>query len=330
MKPKVRWGILSAAGIAREQVIPALKRANNVEIVAIASRSGNAKETANMFNIENVYDNYQQLLDDREIDAVYIPLPNHLHKEWAIKAAEKKKHILCEKPAALTAADIIEIKQACNENNVFFMEAFMYYFHPQHERVRELLSNGEIGEVKQFRGSFSFLMHNPEENIRMSKDKGGGSLYDIGCYPIHAMRNIIGQEPESVRTEAVIDPKYNVEISSISHFEFASGIIGIIDSSFAMTMRDEYEVIGTKGRISVPYAFRPDIRGNEGLIIIESGGKIREERLTADIYRSEVEHFSASIQNQTEPALTFDNTHHNMRAIDACIKSIETNQRVHV
>lgn len=327
MKPKVRWGILSTAGIAREQVIPALQRASNAEIVAIASLSGQAAKAAEAFDIKNAYNSYEELLDIPEVDAVYIPLPNHLHKEWAIKSAQKKKHILCEKPAALTAADILDIKQACEDNGVFFMEAFMYHFHPQHERVRELIRAGKIGEVKQFRGNFSFLMHNPEENIRMSDQLGSGSLYDIGCYPIHAMRNVLQQEPISVHTNAVIDPEFNVETGSVSHFKFDTGIIGVIDSSFEMTMRDEYEVIGTTGRITVPFAFRPDIRGHEGVIIIENGDGKQEERLTGDIYRAEVEHLSESILNQTEPELTFENTYNNMRAIDACNKSIETEKR---
>jgi len=330
MNSKVRWGILSTASIAREQVIPALKRAENAEVVAIASLSGHAKKAAGQFEIEYAYNSYEELLNHPEIDAVYIPLPNHLHKEWAIKAAQSKKHILCEKPAALTAADIMEIKQVCEENNVYFMEAFMYHFHPQHQRVRDLISTGAIGEVKQFRGSFSFLLDNPDENIRMNQVKGNGSLYDIACYPIHAMRNILQAEPVSVLTEAVIDDKYNVETNTVSHFQFESGVIGLIDSSFNMSFRHEYEIIGTKGRIMVPRAFRPDINNGEGLIIIENNDGRNEETLTGDIYRSEVEHLSQSIIDQTAPSLTLDNTFNNMKAIDACMKSIESGSRVSI
>src|SRR5690625_3919284 len=134
---KVRWGILSTAGIAQKELIPAFLRAENAEVTAIASGSGidRAQEIANRFQIKKVYDSYKRLLHDTEIDAVYIPLPNHLHKKWVMEAARAKKHILCEKPAALHAAEVMEMKAACDEHDVLFMEAFMYYFHPQHDRV---------------------------------------------------------------------------------------------------------------------------------------------------------------------------------------------------
>src|SRR5690625_2330163 len=183
---KIKWGIISTARIGITQLIPAIKRSTNAEVVAIATQSDINKATliAEQFQIEKVYNSYEKLLNDPNIDAVYIPLPNHLHKEWAIKAAQKGKHILCEKPAALTTEEVYEIKKACEENNVLFMEAFMYYFHPQHNRVKEIIDTGEIGEVTFMQAGFSFYLAEERRahNIRMSGEKGGGSIYDIGCY----------------------------------------------------------------------------------------------------------------------------------------------------
>lgn len=328
MSQTIKWGILSTAGIAQTEFIPAIQQVDNAELIAISSLSGQARSVADRFGIKHAYDSYEELLDNSEIDAVYIPLPNHLHKEWAIKAAEKKKHVLSEKPAALTAADITEIKQACEENQVKFMEGFMYAFHPQHQRVRELIQSGTIGEVKRFNASFSFLLGDVEGNIRTSKDKGGGSIYDIGCYAIHAMRHILQEEPQSVRTEAVIDHAYDVETSAISHFKFESGIVAIAESSFDLFFNNAYEVIGTKGRITVPRAFRPDTSGGEGIVVIQNDNGIKEERLIGDLFEAEIKHLSDCIINQTDPMISFDDTYHNMKAIDACFKSIEENKRI--
>lgn len=330
MSQTIKWGILSTAGIARSEFIPAIKRAKNAELIAISSLSGQASEVAERFEIKHSYDNYEQLLDNSEIDAIYIPLPNHLHKEWAIKAAQKKKHILCEKPAALSAAEVIEIKEACEENDVQFMEGFMYAFHPQHQRVRELIKSNAIGEVKQFNGSFSFFLGDGEGNIRTAKNKGGGSLYDIGCYPIHAMRHVLEEEPQSVRTEAIIHPKYDVETSAISHFKFESGIVGVTESSFDMVFRAEYELIGTTGRITVPHAFRPDTSGGEGVIIIQNGDGVNEERLSGELYLAEIEHFSDAIINKTKPLISLEDSYLNMRTLDACFESIAIDKRVDI
>ncbi|WP_067841968.1 Gfo/Idh/MocA family protein [Amphibacillus sediminis] len=328
MTEQVRWGILSTAGIAQFEVIPAMIRSNNATVTAIASLSGRAQEVAQLFKIEKAFDSYDQLLDDPDIDAVYIPLPNHLHKEWTVKAAKKKKHILCEKPGALTAKDIEEIQQVCHQHQVIYMEGFMYYLHPQHQRVHQLIKTGEIGDIKQFRARFSFHLTDRADNIRMDPSMGGGSLYDIGCYTIHAMRNILGEEPTSVHTEAIIDPTYHVETSAVSFFNFSSGITAILESSFDMFGQDEYEIIGTEGRIKVPRAFRPDNRGGEGIVVLDKGHFVRSESFSNDLYRDEIEHISHAILTKSEPILTIDNTLNNMKVIDACLESISTKQKV--
>lgn len=325
---KVRWGILSTAKIGRTQLIPAMKRASNAEVVAIASRGEKVKSVARELSIPKAYESYEQLLEDPDVDVVYIPLPNHLHKEWVMKAAKAGKHILCEKPVALTAEDAKEIVTVCKENNVLFMEAFMYQFHPQHQRVRDIIASGEIGEVRLMRASFSFFLKDREENIRMDLKKGGGSLYDVGCYCIHSIRNILQSEPETVHVTGETDREKGVDISAFGYMKMENGVSAIFDSSFDMNYRNQYEVIGTKGTIIVPRAYRPDTEGGEGLIIIEKENEQRVERVYGDQYALEVEHFSECVLKGEQPVYSGDNTIRNMMVIDACYKSLRLNKKI--
>ncbi len=324
---KIRFGILSTANIAQKALIPAIERAENAEVVAIASGSGKAKEVAEKFHIEKAYESYEELLDDPNVDAVYIPLPNHLHKEWVVKAAEKGKHVLCEKPAALDVKETEELVSICRENNVKFMEAFMYQFHSQHNRVKEIIASGEIGEVQMMEATFSFFMNDRENNIRMDSTKGGGSIYDIGCYCIHSIRNILQTEPEHVYVEADIDPKFNVDEAAYGIFTMKIGVRAMFNCSFNSPMRNEYIVKGTKGFITVPRAYRPDNHGHEGLIIVDKGNEVREEKVVSDQYKMEVEHFSQVILNDTEPSYTGEDTIQNMNVIDACYESVKANSK---
>ncbi|MFP7300316.1 Gfo/Idh/MocA family protein [Neobacillus niacini] len=321
---KVRWGILSTANIAQKSLIPAFERANNAVVAGIASSSGKAEEVAAQFNIEKSYTSYEEMLQDPDIDAVYIPLPNHLHKKWTIEAAKHGKHILCEKPASLTAEETKEMVEFCRESNVKFMEAFMYQFHPQHERVREIIKSGEIGDVKFMRSSFSFSLAQREDTIKLDPNKGGGSLYDVGCYPIHSIRNILGVEPIEVDVHANVDADYQVDTAAYGYMQMENGVTAQFDCSFDMVFRAEYEVIGTKGQIKVPRAFRPDHYGGEGLVIVQTGAVKREESIFADIYREEVEHISQVILDDSEPSYTGENAIQNMRVIEACYQSIKS------
>ncbi|MFD1849735.1 Gfo/Idh/MocA family protein [Oceanobacillus bengalensis] len=329
---KVRWGVLSTAGIAQAQLIPAFQRANNAEVTAISSGSGieKAATVAKKLSIEKSYGSYEQLLDDSDIDAVYIPLPNHLHKEWVMKAAEKGKHILCEKPAALNMEELLEMEQACAKHQVIFMEAFMYFFHAQHERVREIINSGEIGDVKLIRAGFSFPLHE-EGNIRYQFKEGGGSMYDIGCYTIHTLRNILEAEPLTVQAHAVIHQKFAVDTDVVAYLQFPNGIRAMFDISFGLTNRSEYEVIGTKGKITVPRAYRPDNQGGDGIIIVDVENVCRTETVNSDQYRNQVEHLSNVILEDHHPIdHDWNNTINNMRTIDACFESIQSGKQVNV
>lgn len=326
----VHLGILGTAKIAQTQLIPAIKRSRNTEVVAIASRSEKVHEIAEKLEIPKAYESYEALLNDPEIDVIYIPLPNHLHKEWITRAAQAGKHVLSEKPVTLTADEAKEVVAVCKENNVLFMEAFMYQFHPQHQRVRNILISGEIGEIKMMKASFSFYMDPSErvKNIRMDAAKGGGSIYDIGCYCIHSIRNILQTEPKEIRVQAQIDKEQNIDLSSFVYMKMVNGVPTIFDCSFDMNFRHEYEIIGTKGRIKVPRAYRPDNYGGEGHIIIEKENEQRVEKLIADQYAIEVEHFSECVIEGKNPSYSVENTIKNMEAIEACYKSIQINDKV--
>ncbi|ALX50011.1 Gfo/Idh/MocA family protein [Lentibacillus amyloliquefaciens] len=325
-----KWGILSTANIAQTQLIPAIERFENAEVTAIASGSGRASEVARELGIPKSYDCYEGLLVDPEIEAVYIPLPNHLHKKWVIEAAKKGKHILCEKPAVLTSADMEDIQRTCEENNVLFMEGFMYYFHQQHDRVKEIIASGEIGDVKLVRSSFSFLVTDKEDNIRMDAAKGGGTFYDIGCYSIHSIRHILGSEPVAVHVHAKRDATYGVETNAVTYMEFSGEIMTVFDNSFESAFRQEYEIIGTEGRVTVPRAYRPDLNGGDGLVIVETDGVRREETINTDQYKAEVEHFSDAILTGVRLKHTMQNTVSNLKVIDACLQSIETGEKVYL
>jgi xylose dehydrogenase (NAD/NADP) len=309
--------------------MPAILRAKNAELVGISSNKDKVRNIAETFSIPKVYDHYEELLQDPEIDAVYIPLPNHLHKEWVLKAAQYGKHVVCEKPAALTTAEAEEMVTYCEEKNVKFMEGFMYQFHPQHERVREIIASGEIGEVKLIQSTHTYYLANRETNIRMDKSKGGGSLYDVGSYSIHAIRHILQIEPVEVFAQADIDPETGIDLTTRAFLKLANGGNSMVVSSFDMTRCNEYDVIGTKGYIKVPFAFRPDmLNGGLGLISVTMGLVTREEKIEGDLFLPQVEHFSDVVLKDQQPIQIGENTIQNMRIIDACYESIRSGKTI--
>ena len=195
---QVRWGILSTARHGVKTVIPAIQAAPSAQVVAIASRDGSrAKEIAQKLKIPTTYDSYDALLADSTIDAVYIPLPNHMHKEWAIRAAHAGKHVLCEKPIGLNTAEAEEMVQVFRDTGLKFAETFQWRHHPQATKFRDLIREGVIGEMRLIDAGFSFMLNRPDD-IRWKPEMGGGSLYDVGCYPISFARYITGQEPLAV------------------------------------------------------------------------------------------------------------------------------------
>ncbi|TLS38478.1 Gfo/Idh/MocA family protein [Pseudalkalibacillus caeni] len=320
----IKFGILGTANIAKKAVIPAIKDAENAEVVAVASGSGKAKEFAKELEIPHSFESYEELLEDESIDAVYIPLPNTLHKEWTIKAAKKGKHVLCEKPAAVTAEDAVEMVRACEDNNVVFMEAFMYQFHPQHQKARDIIASGEIGEVKLMRSTFSFDLSGRTGNIRLNKELGGGSMYDVGCYCIHSSRMILGSEPVKVYVTGDVPQDVGVDVSANAIMKMGNGVVASFDSSFELPMIDKYEVVGTKGSIQVPYAYRPDRPGVESVVkVTNAQGGTREEKVDGPQYTIMVEHFADCVLENKVPSYSGELTVKNLQAIEMCYQSLE-------
>lgn len=251
---RVRWGVLSTADIGRQKVIPAIQAEGRSEVVAIASRSlDNAAAAAAELGIERAYGSYGQMLSEPDIDAVYIPLPNHMHAEWTIAAVREGKHVLCEKPIALSSAEAEAMVGAAEDAGVVMREAFMYRFHPTWATARRLIDDGRIGELVAIDSWFSYYNDDPT-NIRNVLDYGGGALMDIGCYSIHLSRMLMGSEPTAIKATVRRDPATGVDIYTAGVLEF-----GELVSTFSCSTRAEddqrVDIYGTQGRISIEIPF---------------------------------------------------------------------------
>ena len=323
-RSKLRWGILGAARV-NERLMPAIVEASNSELVAIASRRpGAAAETLAKYAPQQgvrTYDQLDALLDDGEVQAVYLPLANHEHAEWALRAIQRGKHVLCEKPMALTVADIEAIEAAARQHRVTVMEGFMYRFHPQHARVQELVRSGSIGEVRFVRASYSFMMR-PARMYRLTEsvERGGGAMWDIGPYAIHSARMWFDENPVAVTAMA----KYvesGADISTSGVIDFGEGKRAHFDVSFECARRSEYEITGTKGGVKCHTTWQ-----NPGDIPVISwwteDGRSCEERLpAANHFNLEIEHFSECVLTGKAPLLSLDDAKANCRTIVAALRS---------
>ncbi len=269
---KVRWGILSTANIGMENVTPAIQQAENCEVVAIASRDQDRSETAAArLGIPRAHGSYEALLADDAVDAVYIPLPNDLHAEWTMKAAAAGKHILCEKPLAMTAAQAAEMVQACEEAGVKLAEAFMYRHHPTWVEATRLVRRGVIGELQGLQSWFSYFNDDPA-NIRNRVESGGGALMDVGCYNINMSRMLFDAEPVRIEASVRRDPDMGIDIVTSAILEFPGGG----QSTFTCSTRaEDYQrvhIVGSSGRIDIeiPFNIPPD---RETTIFVVSGGE---------------------------------------------------------
>lgn len=257
---KIRWGVLSTAKIGTVKVIPAMQNGRYCDVIALASRDlARAKEEAEALGIRRAYGSYEELLADPEVDAIYNPLPNDLHVPWTIKALEAGKHVLCEKPISLTAAEAQSLVDvAAQHPNLKVMEAFMYRFHPQWQRAKELVESGGVGELRTIDSTFSYYNTDPS-NIRNQTEHGGGGLMDIGCYNISISRFIFGQEP--VRVSAVVDydPTFNTDRLASGLLDFGSGT-ATFTCSTQLAPYQRVQILGTTGRIEIeiPFNAPPD------------------------------------------------------------------------
>jgi len=317
-----RWGILSTADIGRRKVIPGLRKADRVEVLGIASRDeAQARAVATELEIPRAYGSYEALLADPDIDVVYIPLPNHLHLEWTIAAARAGKHVLCEKPVALTADDAQRMVDTCANEGVRLMEAFMYRLHPSWEAVRQLVHGGRIGQLRAIDSWFSYFNDDPT-NIRNQLDAGGGALYDIGCYCINVSRLLFDGEPTGINAAVQRDPITGVDVLASAILEFPAGT-----ATFTCATRIEPDqrvhIYGTKGRISVeiPFNIPPD---RPTRVFVTAGGdppvSPATETLTfdtADPYTVEGERFASAILDGLPTPIPPDDAVANLRVIEA-------------
>ena len=317
---QLRWGVISTSNIGRAAVNPAIQASSNGELLAVASREeARAREFAEKWDIPTAYGSYQALLDDERIEAVYNPLPNSLHKEWTVKAAERGKHILCEKPLALNAAECREMEAAAAANGVKLLEAFMYRFHPRTERVLRMVKEGAVGDLKQIRSTFTFLLTRPE-NIRWNPDLGGGALMDVGCYCVNVSRTIVGREPVEVRAMANFrTPGVDEQMAGTLRFE--DGLLAHFDCALTMERTEAYQIQGTDGHLRIQNAFLP---GTDETVIEKFDAEIELTKLTvegADEYQLMVEHFADCILNDRPLRYTAEEAALNMRVIEALYES---------
>jgi predicted dehydrogenase len=257
--PRVRWGVLGCAAIALHKVVPAMQRSEHCDVVAIASRSAaRAEEAAAALRIPRSYGSYEGLLADPDIEAVYIPLPNHLHAEWTRRAAESGKHVLCEKPLAMDASEAAGMVEVCRRSGVALMEAFMYRLHPLWRRTHELVAGGAIGELETIQAFFSYRNVDPR-NIRNIAAYGGGALMDIGCYPINVARWFFASEPDRVVGSVRRDPAFGTDVVTSAILEFG-GRQAAFTCSTQIEDDQRVHLVGTSGRlvVEIPFNIPPD------------------------------------------------------------------------
>ncbi|MFH5803794.1 Gfo/Idh/MocA family protein [Alienimonas sp. DA493] len=326
---KIRWGILGAARIAVNKVIPATKRAANAEVVAIASRRRDAAERAAAdLGIARVHGSYEELLADENVDAVYIPLPNDAHVPWSLKALEAGKHVLCEKPLALSADEaqtLVDAAAAYPELKV--MEAFMYRLHPQWVRFKELIDGGAIGELKSIQSFFSYYNRNADD-IRNDPAKGGGALMDIGCYQISLSRWLFGAEPDRVLGRIESDPDYKTDRRADGVLDFGRGTSSFTCST-QLVPYQRVNAFGTEGRVEleIPFNAPPDcpcilhLQSGQGG---EYGEPTREDLPVADQYTLQAEAFGRAILEDAPVPTPLTDAVANLRVIEALRTSDET------
>jgi len=324
MDRKVRWGILGCASIADKALIPAIAGSSNGRLQAVAARDPDrAADWAARYGFARSHRDYGSLVEDPEIDAVYNPLPNHLHAEWSIRAARAGKHVLCEKPMAMNAGEVRDMRAAAEAAGVLLMEAFMYKFHPQIGKALELLGSGAIGEVRTVKSSFTFQFERGGDNYRWSPAMGGGALYDVGCYTVSAARLVFAEEPLTVFARARKDPRTGVDLTTAALLEFPGGRFAMCDCSFESQFQSRLLAVGTRGTVYLDRAF--SAKDHDAAVKIIRGQET--ETLVVprtDMFALMAEHFGQCVLEGKALRYPAADAENNMRAIDAAFESIRT------
>ncbi len=327
---KVRWGVMSTAKIGREKVIPAMQKGRYCDVRAIASRDpGRAREAAKRLGIPHAFGSYEELLADAGIEAVYIPLPNHLHVEWSIKALAAGKHVLCEKPLGLTAADARELLAAAGEQpHLKVMEGFMYRHHPQWQRAKLLVDRGKIGELRAIQSFFAYYNVSPD-NIRNRTDSGGGGLMDIGCYPVSLARYLFEAEPLRVCGVMELDPVFKTDRQVSGIMVFGAGT-ATFTCGTQLAPYQRVNILGTDGRIEIeiPFNAPPD---QACRMWYQSGNQVEEIQLeVCDQYTIQGDLFAKAIVDDAQVPTPLTDAVANMQVIDALVLSARSGTWVSV
>lgn len=312
----LRWGIIGPGRIA-PRLVRALSQAERGELVAVASRDlGRARDFAERFGIGVAIDSYQALLDRADVEVVYISLPNHLHAEWTLRALEAGKHVLCEKPLALSAGDVDRIMAACERSDRVAVEAFMYRHHPQIIRSLELAGQGALGHLELVSGSFSFFLSHPNDP-RVDPEMGGGSLWDVGCYPVSLARWVAGEEPDAMSAFARFDER-GIDRTFIGQLRFPGGLLAQFDCGFAAPDRERIEIVGGDATLVLDAPFLPEPDGPPPSVTLWRGREAEEVAVASvDQYRAEVEDLTAVILDGATPRLGLASSRGNVATLVA-------------
>ena len=337
MADKVRWGVLGNATIARKCVLPAISASRNGTLRALGTRRpGEARSIVRDTRIQHLYDDYDRVLQDPDVDAVYIPLPNHLHLPWTLKALDAGKHVLCEKPLACSARQAQEMAAAARDSGRILMEAMMYRFHPRTHQVKALVDEGAIGTPRLVRAAFCFSMApsllKSGDNHRLTSPMGAGCLLDVGCYAVGIARRLLGAEPSAVQAQAIYRNDTDVDIHLVGTLRFPHGALATIEASFCSGLQQTYTIVGSDGAIELPHnAFVPwekdaflRLRGKDQ----ETGDAIKIPG--ADEYRLMVEHFADRVLTGADPAVTLADSIGNLTVLDALAEAARTGLTVQI
>lgn len=322
----LRWGILGVAKI-NERLLPAFAQAQYAQLLAIASRSlDKAREAARAAGIPKAHGSYEAMLDDPDIDAVYLPLPNHLHAEWTRQAADRGKHVLCEKPLCPTAPEAAELVTYCRQKGICLMDGFMWPHHPRTVLLRQFLDQGSIGPLLHIAGAFTFLLDLGPENIRLSPQKGGGGLLDVGCYPVYGIRWAMQAEPVRVWASARLE--LGVDVSLMGTLWFADGRTATFDCGFTRPFRQWMEFTGAKGVVTVPDMWLPPPRAvfqvrREGSYHVEELGVEGKDQIVLMI-----ENFSRAVLEKKPVTPPPEEAVKTLRVLDGLIRSAREGREI--
>lgn len=334
MPDQIKWGIIGNANIARTCVLPAIQNSKNGTVTALGTQHPHAAaDLAKEHHIPHIYDTYEAVIQDPNIDAVYIPLPNHLHFPWTLKALEAGKHVLCEKPLALNETEAQEMAAVAQSCNRLLMEALMYRFHPRSRQIKHLVDTGKIGRLRKVHSAFCFCMNKDQfmgsDNFRLDPDTGGGALWDVGCYSVSLARWLMGEDPSHVQGEAVFSDK-GVDIQFNGILRFSDGRTAAFEAGFVSAHQQTFTVSGDAGIIELPHdAFIPweqdaqyTIRGIE-----DESGTVHTVP-GADEYQIMVEHFSDAVLKSNSLSHPPQDSINTMRVMDALLRSAQKGTRI--